>query len=809
MLGWFRKNERVKGIIVYFFYFVLAFFMAANALKGDYLYIGEEFFFADAKHILTNAFSYWNASWNFGEPVGFWDHSMIIPNGFFWYLLSGLGFSAVLIQKVYLGIIFFLFFASMDVFLKIFVRNRLLRLGGTFFYVFNLVVISSLFYTAKMYQLILMPLLFWCLYNFLKTRNYKFVIYNFLLLFIFQAVLTNLSQFIGTALVYPITIFYFMLDEGLSFSTLAQKYFKKLLQFFAIAFIPIFYHLLLYGFLSFYYLKEITEHVTAFRSMGSVLFEILQFRGVWWENELFEKVPYWHLGWFYENWTLILGSFLTLALVILGGLLEQNKKGIKKFLFWLSVFVFFVIFASGFSFLGSGVYAWFLENFPLASIFREPWSKFMPLALWSFSVLVALALKTINEKKLIGKLLILFFLVLIGARSYPFIGGDIFDHENKGWKKQFVEVPGYWQDYGEWSLENKDVTVLPYPFHVFSGDLEYDWYETDLGNAAFPIYIVSSYTRLAGIHPYYSPISYFNKILEKSFQERRVDFVKLGPVNYLLEQKDLKEDEKLNGFLYQKNVKKYFKDDPFLNFQDKLFLYEIKSEFYTPLFYLPKKIAKVKDVDGLLKKIAEDNWQGSSAIFMEGIQGEALNKLVFTSEDQEVVKMVPDERVEFKRISAAKYRLRLERVSGSTLLVFSESFSKFWKLYFMKEAQLEVECQDVFLKGHTSFENKCLNDGYFWGNWLKRSLDSSKAEHLEVNGFANAWVLDTEKICANGKCSQNEDGTWNVELSLEFWPQRIFYGWIFASLAIFLAAIIFLAFLRAIKRKKDISFNGN
>ena len=45
-----------------------------------------------------------------------------------------------------------------------------------------------------------------------------------------------------------------------------------------------------------------------------------------------------------------------------------------------------------------------------------------------------------------------------------------------------------------------------------------------------------------------------------------------------------------------------------------------------------------------------------------------------------------------------------------------------------------------------------------------------------VNGYANSWIIDPDDICKNkGFCRKNDDGTYDMELIVEFWPQRLFY----------------------------------
>jgi hypothetical protein len=48
--------------------------------------------------------------------------------------------------------------------------------------------------------------------------------------------------------------------------------------------------------------------------------------------------------------------------------------------------------------------------------------------------------------------------------------------------------------------------------------------------------------------------------------------------------------------------------------------------------------------------------------------------------------------------------------------------------------------------------------------------------HFKLDGFLNGWYFDTDKYCKEENlCTKNPDGSYNVEVVLEFTPQRWFY----------------------------------
>lgn len=193
--------------------------------------------------------------------------------------------------------------------------------------------------------------------------------------------------------------------------------------------------------------------------------------------------------------------------------------------------------------------------------------------------------------------------------------------------------------------------------------------------------------------------------------------------------------------------------------------------------------------------------------------------------------------LEFKRINSSKYRIIMHRALGEIPLIFSESFHDGWKIYLAgmpkpilttanlgdykildgnKEDQASnEELVDYISKGwvtnlgdgkdkvieHKKWEdnkekldyvenykidfisknfkgtiqNDNLSTGSFYETWNKKTL-GEKDGHLIANGYANSWLLNINLICSKGNfCRRNVDGTYDLEVVVEFAPQRLFY----------------------------------
>jgi hypothetical protein len=122
-----------------------------------------------------------------------------------------------------------------------------------------------------------------------------------------------------------------------------------------------------------------------------------------------------------------------------------------------------------------------------------------------------------------------------------------------------------------------------------------------------------------------------------------------------------------------------------------------------------------------------------------------------------------------------------------------------------------------------TIQNDNLPNGNLFETWFRRPIENN-ANHLMANGYANSWVIDTNLICQSnsklknqisnikmgdrglsGDCVQNPDGSYDFEMVVEFWPQRLFYVGLAISLSTLLGCVIYLAYdHRKWKKKKSL-----
>jgi hypothetical protein len=89
-------------------------------------------------------------------------------------------------------------------------------------------------------------------------------------------------------------------------------------------------------------------------------------------------------------------------------------------------------------------------------------------------------------------------------------------------------------------------------------------------------------------------------------------------------------------------------------------------------------------------------------------------------------------------------------------------------------------------------------------NWIPfvRPDIVSEANHFRYMTFLNGWYIDTQKYCKDTNlCKQNDDGSYDMEMVIEFFPQRWFYLGLFISGITFIMLFGYLC-IRIYKRYK-------
>ncbi len=238
-----------------------------------------------------------------------------------------------------------------------------------------------------------------------------------------------------------------------------------------------------------------------------------------------------------------------------------------------------------------------------------------------------------------------------------------------------------------------------------------------------------------------------------------------------------------------------------------------------------------------------------------------IRSAIYASDDLDGPRVINDVPIlEYKKINPTKYRVIIHGAKNYFPLVFSESFNKGWVIYsqtpkISKLLSLDkykildgngenqatlAEVEGFINKGYITnlgdgknkksvhkkwesgaekidyvetyfidfisknfqgtIQNDNLTNGIFYETWLKKPIDSNT--HKVVNRYANSWYIDPQQICQQASmCYQSQDGSYNFEIIIEFWPQRLFYIGILISGATLLALAGYSIFIDVKKHK--------
>lgn len=140
------------------------------------------------------------------------------------------------------------------------------------------------------------------------------------------------------------------------------------------------------------------------------------------------------------------------------------------------------------------------------------------------------------------------------------------------------------------------------------------------------------------------------------------------------------------------------------------------------------------------------------------------DKYYLTSEPIE--KNVEPGAIIFDLVNPTKKILHIRGATTPFFLAMSESYHEQWQVQMNNQ-----KIQGIFNK---------------WWPFAKpdRVVDEY---HYKLNNFLNGWYIDVPNLCSdNSACSQNDDGSYDMEMVIEFWPQRWFYfGLIISGLTLF------------------------
>jgi len=301
----------------------------------------------------------------------------------------------------------------------------------------------------------------------------------------------------------------------------------------------------------------------------------------------------------------------------------------------------------------------------------------------------------------------------------------------------------------------------------------------------------------------------------------------------------------------------------FIN-QPALKIYALDNKYFLPHFYVPDNIVRTNlNVEKLADLASQPDYKiGTAFYFNKQNLGNNIN-LDFLSDT------VQKPIIEFKKISQTKYRLIFHQAKDNFPLVFVENYHKDWQLYLQKypshsqnltykesdyyafkgneedqadsndikyyldnswlttlgDGKLKISPRYTYKDGvktldfkeeykidfisknvFGTIQNNNLSNNSVWETWQQKPLFDTN--HMVINGFANGWIIKPQVLCQNNNnCRKNADGSYDLEIIVEFSSQKFFMLAFILCLTIFGLSCLFVIILMKTKKTDSKTIN--
>lgn len=150
------------------------------------------------------------------------------------------------------------------------------------------------------------------------------------------------------------------------------------------------------------------------------------------------------------------------------------------------------------------------------------------------------------------------------------------------------------------------------------------------------------------------------------------------------------------------------------------------------------------------------------------------------------------ETISFASLNRFTTAIRLQGIKRSSLIRQRSRFNEAVYVCFNKDQSHSLESSSTFIERLVA-------------SLFRSSPCLDKTHHYKLDDASNGWWIDIEKWCAEkGVCKQNPDGSYDIEMTIEFWPQRWFYLGLLISGTTLAGCLGYLAFdgVRILRRKR-------
>lgn len=493
-----------------------------------------------------------------------------------------------------------------------------------------------------------------------------------------------------------------------------------------------------------------------------------------------------------QNWGLL---FIPMFMIL--GFLFLRKK--DKTLLLISIFFFITLFlvSANITYIGVEFYKklFYIPGFGMFRNFYGHW-QFVYTFFYSLLVGLTLAAVFIKLKKKYIIVTIIFIITLLMIRSEAIFNGEIIDTTHRTSKNVKVTIqidPHYEKMLSYLKQIPDDGKILHMPFTDYA-------YNIVGGKDKGTAYIGQSMPSfIAGKNDFagYQNIDPFSEVFVKLVKEKNYAGIKqmmsLLQIRYILYNSDETVSntyfpafpygytgvptfrDELQRFVESITSKKKYKIGTYT-------LYEVDKNDYLPHFYVAKDVflyntnptydTQYSKASSFFPTNHFDNNEKRIAFLDREICDDILSNKTCDKRkleyERDTVKII------YQRINPTKYKLEIQNASKPFLLVFQQAYSTKWKIHPVDTTLDKKNKVDSYFGGEIIelAPNKKKIDSLPFETFMKPSI--YKSSHIEINGYANAWYIDPQKLSPGDK---NKFG-----IIIEVDSQRFFYFSLIISL---------------------------
>lgn len=550
-------------------------------------------------------------------------------------------------------------------------------------------------------------------------------------------------------------------------------------------------------------------------------FQNFRFIGQWgWYAGHFLR-PYYPYSTYYDQPLVVVLTYLVVFASFFEAVRRSVKEEIKSkknYLFGLALVSLFLIGGARPPF--GVVYKFIFDNFPLFKIFREPFTKFSEIYVISVSLLLLLFLSRVALSSSRVKKTVIFSLIALGvivSIKPAYFAEGVVSYWNGSVRSYRVNIPDYWKELEEFAKNNlSGARILTTPRVTYGGawnwpqgftsadDIAASFLYRDnnvlrMSLSSSPVantFLDNIYTGLLkGTLPYgYLAVLGVDYVLqENDFDWRYTSGASSSPKKTMASLERVLNRRQVFGSFTDEYLSKIPNGDPNLYVRESLYselrgeaslvLYSVPEDLKVGRIYSPSKIFYTKahpfeygDI------ISSDNFSAKDVFTTDGTVLTTLPLLVADQRMGSVSATVfspgTPKEIKFTRINPTKYFISVNSAPSQFIVQFIESFDRQWKIYPTNTDTAKFRYGSGFLNEKT-FESLRLKE-----------LD--EGQHFKSNGFANGWLVDAGSLSPSNLRTKNSDGTYNMNLILEFKAQRNFYIYLLILLVAVLFCLIYL-----------------